>query len=272
MGRVTRLAVNEGDRVKRRTVPAADRSGQRRERGAPRRRRGRRRPHRARTVARRAAERPRQPRRGAPEPEAPAGTVGGGPDDARDARAGRRPRSRCARAICKRARAGNQERARRSSTSSRPGSTSSQHTLAQVALRVAVRRHRHAAQRRSRRERGRRHDEQCRHGAADGRRHVGHRGRSRSRRDRHPARAARAARQGHDRRHCRPGRSPGTVTEIGNSPIQTARRRRRTRTATNFKVVVTIDGQIPEVRPGFTCTAEITTATRSRPSPCRFRR
>jgi len=35
-----------------------------------------------------------------------------------------------------------------------------------------------------------------------------------------------------------------------------------TRTATNFKVTVTIDGQIPEVRPGFTCTAEITTATK----------
>jgi len=53
----------------------------------------------------------------------------------------------------------------------------------------------------------------------------------------------------------------GHVTEIGNSPIQTAGTG-TTRTATNFKVTVTIDGQIPEVRPGFTCTAEITTATR----------
>jgi len=53
----------------------------------------------------------------------------------------------------------------------------------------------------------------------------------------------------------------GKVTEIGNSPIQTAGSG-TTRTATNFKVTVTIDGQIPEVRPGFTCTAEITTATR----------
>jgi HlyD family secretion protein len=53
----------------------------------------------------------------------------------------------------------------------------------------------------------------------------------------------------------------GKVTEIGNSPIQTAGAG-TTRTATNFKVVVTIDGQIPDVRPGFTCTAEITTATR----------
>lgn len=53
----------------------------------------------------------------------------------------------------------------------------------------------------------------------------------------------------------------GTVTEIGNSPIQAAAAG-TTRTATNFKVVITIDGQIPDVRPGFTCTAEITTATR----------
>jgi len=54
----------------------------------------------------------------------------------------------------------------------------------------------------------------------------------------------------------------GKVTEIGNSPIQTASAQAGQQ-ATNFKVVVTLDGQIPEVRPGFTCTAEITTATRS---------
>jgi HlyD family secretion protein len=53
----------------------------------------------------------------------------------------------------------------------------------------------------------------------------------------------------------------GRVTEIGNSPIQTTGSG-TTRTATNFKVTVTIEGQIPEVRPGFTCTAEITTATK----------
>lgn len=53
----------------------------------------------------------------------------------------------------------------------------------------------------------------------------------------------------------------GKVTEIGNSPIQ-ATAAAATR-ATNFKVVVTIDGEIPEVRPGFTCTADITTATRA---------
>ena len=53
----------------------------------------------------------------------------------------------------------------------------------------------------------------------------------------------------------------GHVTEIGNSPIQVAGAG-TTRTATNFKVTITIDGQIPEVRPGFTATAEITTATK----------
>jgi len=52
----------------------------------------------------------------------------------------------------------------------------------------------------------------------------------------------------------------GKVTEIGNSPIQTAGG--AAAQATNFKVVVTLDTEIPEVRPGFTCTAEITTATR----------
>jgi len=61
-----------------------------------------------------------------------------------------------------------------------------------------------------------------------------------------------------------PGKSfTGKVTEIGNSPIQTAGATTSSSTqATNFKVKVTVDGEIPEVRPGFTCTAEITTATR----------
>jgi HlyD family secretion protein len=52
------------------------------------------------------------------------------------------------------------------------------------------------------------------------------------------------------------------VTEIGNSPINTTTASSAVRQATTFKVVVTLDGQIPEVRPGFTCTADITTATR----------
>jgi HlyD family secretion protein len=57
----------------------------------------------------------------------------------------------------------------------------------------------------------------------------------------------------------------GHVTEIGNSPIQaTGAQTGGQRTATNFKVVVTIDEPVPDVRPGFTCTAEITTATRQK--------
>jgi HlyD family secretion protein len=56
----------------------------------------------------------------------------------------------------------------------------------------------------------------------------------------------------------------GRVTEIGNSPIQNAATSGITNTAqaTNFKVVVTLQQEIPDIRPGFTCTAEITTATR----------
>ncbi len=56
----------------------------------------------------------------------------------------------------------------------------------------------------------------------------------------------------------------GRVTEIGNSPIQTTAQQAATgRAATNFKVVVTIDEPVPDVRPGFTCTADITTALRA---------
>ena len=56
----------------------------------------------------------------------------------------------------------------------------------------------------------------------------------------------------------------GHVTEIGNSPIQQAGAQGTATTeATNFKVVVTIDEPVPDVRPGFTCTAEITTDTRA---------
>lgn len=59
-----------------------------------------------------------------------------------------------------------------------------------------------------------------------------------------------------------PGRTHrGVVTEIGNSPIQEADPAGAH--ATNFRVVVTLDGEVPGVRPGFTATAEITTATRT---------
>jgi HlyD family secretion protein len=55
----------------------------------------------------------------------------------------------------------------------------------------------------------------------------------------------------------------GRVTEIGNSPIQApGGAAAASRQATNFKVVIVIEGDIPEVRPSFTCTADITTARR----------
>jgi HlyD family secretion protein len=54
----------------------------------------------------------------------------------------------------------------------------------------------------------------------------------------------------------------GHVTEIGNSPIQSTSASSTGRQATNFKVKVTLDEEVPDVRPGFSCTAEIVTATR----------
>lgn len=54
----------------------------------------------------------------------------------------------------------------------------------------------------------------------------------------------------------------GHVTEVGNSPINVSAQASGSRQATNFKVVVTVDEPIPNVRPGFSCTADITTATR----------
>jgi HlyD family secretion protein len=54
----------------------------------------------------------------------------------------------------------------------------------------------------------------------------------------------------------------GHVTEIGNSPIQPTTGAAAGTQATNFKVVVVLDEPIPDVRPGFTCTADVTTATR----------
>jgi HlyD family secretion protein len=57
----------------------------------------------------------------------------------------------------------------------------------------------------------------------------------------------------------------GHVAEIGNSPIQapTPTGQSTTSQATNFKVVIVLDEQIPgTIRPGFTCAADITTAVR----------
>ncbi|MGE0447958.1 MAG: efflux RND transporter periplasmic adaptor subunit [Vicinamibacterales bacterium] len=59
----------------------------------------------------------------------------------------------------------------------------------------------------------------------------------------------------------------GHVAEIGNSPIQqtaaSGNTQQQATQATNFKVVVILDEPIPDVRPGFTCTADITTAVRT---------
>jgi HlyD family secretion protein len=54
----------------------------------------------------------------------------------------------------------------------------------------------------------------------------------------------------------------GHVTEVGNSPINVSAQVSGSRQATNFKVIVTVDEPIPNIRPGFSCTADITTATR----------
>jgi HlyD family secretion protein len=58
----------------------------------------------------------------------------------------------------------------------------------------------------------------------------------------------------------------GKVTEIGNSPIQatTGANASAGQAATNFKVTIQLDQTIDEVRPGFTCSAEIETAKRGK--------
>ncbi|HTM27111.1 MAG TPA: efflux RND transporter periplasmic adaptor subunit [Vicinamibacterales bacterium] len=60
-----------------------------------------------------------------------------------------------------------------------------------------------------------------------------------------------------------PGKTfTGHVVEIGNSPITTAGTTSSASQATNFLVKVKVDDIIPDLRPGFSCTAEITTALR----------
>jgi HlyD family secretion protein len=56
----------------------------------------------------------------------------------------------------------------------------------------------------------------------------------------------------------------GRVTEIGNSPVQTGGGQQAAgqTQATTFQVVVTLDEEVPGIRPGFTATAEVVTATR----------
>jgi HlyD family secretion protein len=58
----------------------------------------------------------------------------------------------------------------------------------------------------------------------------------------------------------------GRVTEIGNSPTQaqsTGQGGNTQQQATNFLVGITLEEAVPNVRPGFTCTSEVVTATRS---------
>jgi HlyD family secretion protein len=56
----------------------------------------------------------------------------------------------------------------------------------------------------------------------------------------------------------------GTVTEIGQSPIQSASSgNSQNQEGKEFKVVVRLESPPPQMRPGFTATAEIVTATRS---------
>jgi HlyD family secretion protein len=50
----------------------------------------------------------------------------------------------------------------------------------------------------------------------------------------------------------------GRVTKIGSSSLETQAQRQ----ATMFEVEVTLDTEVLEARPGFSCTADITTATR----------
>ena len=136
--------------------------------------------------------------------------------------------------------------------------------------RIPDQRDRHAPQHRGGRNRRDRNDEQRRHGAAHDCRHVGHRSGSRGGRDRHPDRALRTGGKSHDRRNAR-----SDVHREGHGDRQQPHPDDRTglsHQATNFKVIVTLDTEIAEVRPGFTCTAEITTATRKDVSPCRSRR
>ena len=84
----------------------------------------------------------------------------------------------------------------------------------------ALRWHRHPPQHRGGRKRRRRHDEQRRHAAAHRGRHVDHRGRGRGGRDRHSVGAASDRRPRSRSTRCRTSTFTGKVTEIGNSPIQ----------------------------------------------------
>jgi HlyD family secretion protein len=54
----------------------------------------------------------------------------------------------------------------------------------------------------------------------------------------------------------------GHVTKIGSSSLEPNPMAGNQRQATMFEVEVTLEGEVPDARPGFSCTADITTATR----------
>jgi HlyD family secretion protein len=54
----------------------------------------------------------------------------------------------------------------------------------------------------------------------------------------------------------------GRVTKIGSSSLEPNAMAGTQRQATMFEVEVTLEGQVLDARPGFSCTADITTATR----------
>ena len=205
------------------------------------------------------------------EPGAPAGSLEAAAHDARGARKG--GERRAGRRV---GAAGAREAGRRAGGADRPGARRPRERplrSEQGPHRVADRRHRHAPQHPGRRDRGDRHDEQRRHGAADARRHVGHPGRSRGRRDQHPERVSSASRRRSRSTRCPTGPSRATSPRSATARFRRRRRRPQHAQATNFKVVVMLDEHDPDVRPGFTCTADITTATRKqRRRRCRFRR
>ena len=185
MGRVTDLAVNEGDRVTKgqfllqidpRNLRTAVQRTEASFAAANRR---------SISCAWRSRASQGRAEAGAGQLQAPAEPLEGRADDARDARARGERTASCAKrtsgrrsSSCGRSSCAWSPRARQ--RAERPLRSQ------QGAHRVADHRHRHAPQHRRRGNGRHRDDEQRRHGAADDRRHVGHRGRGGSRRNRHP--------------------------------------------------------------------------------------
>ena len=263
MGRVTRLAVEEGQRVKAgQFLLEIDPRSLDGTAAARRSQRGRRAVVAAAGAHRRCEPGARDAGAGAAEPEAAAGPLEGRTDDARGARAGAERRRRCARPSCK-AREQEIQTREQQIKQEQAGLATTRYNLSQVIISSPMD--------------GivtRRNIEEGENVVVGTMNNAGtvlltiadmsvHRGGSRGRRDRHPDRHARPGGQGHDRRGPRPD-VQGTRDRDRQQPDSDDDRRRASgqRQATNFKVVITLDEEVPDVRPGFTCTAEITTATR----------